>query len=139
MGFVPKYSLVFSSINMLYLIPTIDFDLSLVKDNAAYGVSLLILQINQVFSITENYGANLTVLGQSRTNYSPPPGTLGVTIGVTFFGVTLGVTFSASPAKACGQERRHPIPLPIPPHSSDATAPHHHVPHRLQIAILRYK
>ena len=48
---------------MLYLIPTIDFDLSLVKDNAAYGVSLLILQINQVFSITENYGANLTVLG----------------------------------------------------------------------------
>ena len=80
MGFVPKYSLVFSSINMLYLIPTIDFDLSLVKDNAAYGVSLLILQINQVFSITENYGANLTVLGQSRTNYSPPPGTLGVTM-----------------------------------------------------------
>ena len=65
MGFVPKYSLVFSSINMLYLIPTIDFDLSLVKDNAAYGVSLLILQINQVFSITENYGANLTVLGLS--------------------------------------------------------------------------
>ena len=49
---------------MLYLIPTIDFDLSLVKDNAAYGVSLLILQINQVFSITENYGANLTVIGR---------------------------------------------------------------------------
>jgi len=39
----------------------------LVKDNAAYGVSLLILQINQVFSITENYGANLTVIGRWNT------------------------------------------------------------------------
>ena len=104
MGFVPKYSLVFSSINMLYLIPTIDFDLSLVKDNAAYGVSLLILQINQVFSITENYGANLTVLGllvpQAKGVTSASPWRhVGVTKGVTSASPWrhVGVTFSRLP------------------------------------------